>query len=63
MAAWSSALDCGAQPVVKYYYRGHAVGVRARFRIIVSVRVRLRFRARMTFRYKFRVKFAGLGSE
>ena len=57
MAAWSSALDLGGQPVVKYYYRGHAVGARVRLSIIVSVRVIM-----VTFRDKVRVKFAGLES-
>ena len=30
MAAWSSALDFGAHPVVEYYYSGYTVGVRLR---------------------------------
>ena len=45
MAAWSSALDCGAHPAVEYY-RGNTVEVRVRVTIImrVSVRDRGRFR-------------------
>ena len=47
MAAWSSALDCGAQPVVKYYYRGYRVGIRVRVTIMIRVKVRIRVRVRV----------------
>ena len=39
MAAWSSSLDCGAQPVVKYHYRGYRVGIRVRVTIMIRVKV------------------------
>ena len=48
MAAWSSALDFGAHPGMRYCYMGHFTGVRVRDRIItgsesgLEVRVRLR---------------------
>ena len=48
MAVWSSALNFGAHAVLRYYYRGHLIGVRARDRIIIGsesgleIRVRLR---------------------
>ena len=47
MAAWSSALDCGAQSVVKYYYRGYRVGIRVRVTIMIRVKVRIRVRVRV----------------
>ena len=41
MAAWSSALDLGAHPVVQHC-RGHRVGLRMGVRIMIRVRVRVR---------------------
>ena len=43
MAAWSSALNFRAHPVVLgFYYRGHTVGVRVGVIIMIRVRIRVR---------------------
>ena len=47
MAAWSSALDCGAQPVVKYCCRGCRVGIRVRVAIMIRVKVRIHVTVRV----------------
>ena len=44
MAAWSSALDFVAQPMVRYCDRGHTVAVRVRVTIMITVRFRVSFR-------------------
>ena len=61
MAAWNSSLDFGAQPMVGYYYRAYAVGVRVRVTTIIRVRIRvtLRARVRATFRHGGRAMIRG----
>ena len=57
MAARSFAVDSGARPVMRYYYRGRTVGVRWRVRIMIRVTVRVR--VRMTLRDTVRAAFRG----
>ena len=44
MAAWSSSLELGSHPVVKFCYSDHTVEVRLRVRTMIKVRVRVRLR-------------------
>ena len=60
MVARSFAVDSGARPVMRYYYRGRTVGVRWRVRIMIRVMVRVR--VRMTLKDKGTARFRGSGS-
>ena len=51
----SSALDCGAHPVVGHY-RGHGVGVRVKVEKIIWVKVRVYVSARVRSRVGVRVR-------
>ena len=65
MAAWSSSLDFGAQPVVRGHKRVYTIPVRARVGIMCAGRIRVMVRVRNSVSDRVRglADMGGLGLE